>query len=252
MSARLGLFLTAGLVLGAGLVVGIADLPAGSSAEGPYARALTELAVERRALNAVAGVLFDLRSLDTLGEALALFAAAAGLQLTLRGLPGEDDDDGEVDARRGASDRRIPETSDAVRTLSFALVPALAGLAAIVTLRGHLVPGGGLQGGALALAALAMIFLGGHYRSQQRLAPDTLLEVEEAVGAGGYALVGLVALFVGGALLENVLPLGTPGQLLSAGTVGVLGILVALEARAALGVILTEVQEEPFEREGSA
>ncbi len=251
MSARLGLFLTAGLVLGAGLVVGIADLPAGSSAEGPYARALTELAVESRALNAVAGVLFDLRSLDTLGEALALFAAAAGLQLTLRGLPGEDDD-GEVDARRGASDRRIPETSDAVRTLSFALVPALAGLAAIVTLRGHLVPGGGLQGGALALAALAMIFLGGHYRSQQRLAPDTLLEVEEAVGAGGYALVGLVALFVGGALLENVLPLGTPGQLLSAGTVGVLGILVALEARAALGVILTEVQEEPFEREGSA
>jgi multicomponent Na+:H+ antiporter subunit B len=249
MSVRLGIFAVAALVLGAALGVGVVDLPAGSSADGPYAQALTERSLGQHALNVVAGVLFDLRSLDTLGESLALFAAAAGLQLALRELPGEHEQGA---PRRAAEDREVPSTSDAVRTVSFALVPPLTALAAVVTLRGHLDVGGGLQGGGLAVAALAMVFLGGHYRSQQRLAPDRHLDAEEAVGVGGYALLGLVGLLVGGALLENVLPSGVPGQLLSGGTIGLLGLLVAIEARAALAVILNEVQEEPFEREGSA
>jgi multicomponent Na+:H+ antiporter subunit B len=249
MSARVGIFAVAALVLGVAMGLGVADLPAGSSADGPYAQALTERSLGQHALNVVAGVLFDLRSLDTLGEALALFAAAAGLQLALRELPGEHQ---QGEPRRAAEDREVPSTSDAVRTVSFALVPPLAALAAVITLRGHLDVGGGLQGGGLALAALAMVFLGGHYRSQQRLAPDRHLDVEEAAGVGGYALLGLVGLLLGGALLENVLPRGVPGQLLSGGAVGVLGLLVAVEARAALGVILSEVQEEPFEQEGSA
>jgi multicomponent Na+:H+ antiporter subunit B len=248
VSARLGIFTVAAVVLGAAMVVGVVDLPPGGSADGPYARAVIERALDRHALNTVTGVLFDLRALDTLGEALALFAAAAGLQLALRELPGEHQ---EGSTRRAASDRDVPSTSDAVRTVSFAVVPALVALAAVVTLRGHLDVGGGLQGGGLALAALAMVFLGGHYRSQQRLAPHRLLDTEEAVGVGGYALVGLGGLLLGDALLENVLPLGSPGQLLSAGTIGLLSLLVAVEARAAMAVILSEVQEEPFEQEGS-
>jgi multicomponent Na+:H+ antiporter subunit B len=243
---RTGVFLTAAMVLGIALAVGVLDLPSGATSDGRYARTLGELAIDRRALNTVSGVLFDLRSLDTLGEALALFAAAAGLQVVLSEHGGE----GRAETPRAArAGRSAPPTSDAVRTVALAFVPFVTALALVVTLRGHLGAGGGLQGGSLGLAALALVFLGGRYQAQRRLAPDPVLDVEETVGIGGYVALGLVGLGVGGSLLANVLPLGTPDELLSAGTVAVLSLLIAIEARAALLLIVTEAQEEPLERE---
>jgi multicomponent Na+:H+ antiporter subunit B len=243
------IFLVASAVLGAGLIIGVLDLPAGGTADQAYARALVGASIGQHALNTVSGVLFDLRAMDTLGEALALFAAAAALQLALGDRSGERRRE---QPRRQAPGRAAPSTSDAVHTIALVFVPPVAALAAVVTLRGHLSVGGGLQGGALGLAALALVFLAGRYRGQRRLAPDRHLDVEEAVGAGGYVLVGLLGLVVGGHLLENVLPLGTPGQLLSAGAVMALGLLVAIEARAALLLIVAEIQEEPLEREEGA
>jgi multicomponent Na+:H+ antiporter subunit B len=245
-SWRTAVFLGSAIVLGASLAHGVLGLPAGGTADGSYAQALNRLAVERRALNTVSGVLFDLRALDTLGEALALFAAAAGLQVVL------DEHEGEGRAptpRAGKSDRDAPPTSDAVRTVAIALVPPVAALALIVTLRGHLGVGGGLQGGALGLAALTLVFLAGRYEAQRRLAPDAVLDVEETVGIGGYVALGLLGLGVGGGLLANVFPLGDPGRFFSAGTIAVLSLLIAIEARAALALIISEAQEEPLERE---
>jgi multicomponent Na+:H+ antiporter subunit B len=243
---RTGVFLAGAVVLGVSLAYGVVGLPAGGTADGVYARTLGELAIDRRALNTVSGVLFDLRSLDTLGEALALFAAAAGLQVVLSEQQGE----GRTDVpRAGRPDRSTPPTSDAVRTIALAFVPPVTALALVVTFRGHLGVGGGLQGGSLGLAALALVFLGGRYQAQRRLAPDAVLDVEETVGIGGYVALGLVGLAVGGSLLANVLPLGTPGRLLSAGTIAILSLLIAIEARAALLLIVTEAQEEPLERE---
>ncbi len=245
-ATRTGIFLVAASVLGVALVHGVLGLPTDATADGPYARTLAELAIGQRSLNTVSGVLFDLRSLDTLGEALALFAAAAGLQVVLSEHEGE----GRVPTPRYARPgRTAPPTSDAVRTIALAFVPFVTALALVVTLRGHLGVGGGLQGGALGLAALALVFLGGRYQAQRRLTPMAALDAEETVGIGGYVALGLAGLAVGGSLLANVLPLGTPGQLLSAGTIGVLSLLIALEARAALLLIVIEAQEEPFERE---
>jgi multicomponent Na+:H+ antiporter subunit B len=243
-------FALGALLLGTVLVTALMDLPGSGADRGGYGDLLATIGYEERAaVNSVSAVLFDLRPSDTLGEALALFVASAGLQLVLRGLAGED-------RRRlprvAVAGRRAPVTSDAVRTLALGLVTPLAAFAIFVSLRGHLSVGGGLQGGALASSALATIFLAGRYRAQRRIAPEEHLDHAEAVSIGGYTVVGLAGLVVGGAFLENILPVGVTGALLSSGTIQLLSLLVAIEAAAAVVLVLTEIQEEPLEREGEA
>ncbi|GGI04601.1 hypothetical protein GCM10011354_09910 [Egicoccus halophilus] len=233
-------------MLALAFVVGLVDLAPATSADSDLAAALVELAVEQRSPNTVSGVLFDLRATDTLGEALALFAASAGLQLVLRELPGEQR---RSEPRSGAPGREAPPTSDAVRAAALALVVPTAVFAVYVTFRGHLGLGGGLQAGALAVTALALVFLAGRYRAQRHFAPDRQLDILEAVSLGGYVVVGLAGLVVAGAFLANVLPLGVLGELVSSGTILALSLLVAIEAGAAVLLIVAEVQEEPLERE---
>ncbi|MFA9428772.1 MnhB domain-containing protein [Egicoccus sp. AB-alg2] len=246
---RLLVFAVSGAVLGTALLAGLLDLAPATSAGSDLAGLLVDAAVEQRSPNAVSGVLFDLRATDTLGEALALFAASAGLQLVLRELPGEGR---RHEPRRGAPGRSVPATSDAVRAAALALVVPTAVFAVYVTFRGHLSLGGGLQAGALAVTALALVFLAGRYRAQRHFAPDRQLDVLEAVSLGGYVLVGLAGLVVAGAFLTNVLPLGALGELVSSGTILALSFLVAIEAGAAVLLIVAEVQEEPLEREEPA
>ncbi|MFA9445309.1 MnhB domain-containing protein [Egicoccus sp. AB-alg6-2] len=243
---RLLVFAAASGVLVIAFLVGLADLAPASSAEGDLAAALVDRAVERRSPNTVSGVLFDLRATDTLGEALALFAASAGLQLVLRELP---DERRRRTPRRGAPGRDAPPTSDAVRAAALALVVPTAVFAVYATFRGHLSLGGGLQAGALAVTALALVFLAGRYRAQRHFAPDRQLDLLEAVSLGGYVVVGLAGLVVAGAFLANVLPVGSLGVLVSSGTILALSLLVGIEAGAAVLLIVAEVQEEPLERE---
>ena len=234
--------------LGACLAVAMVDLPPADLLVGPYGPLLVTLAVEEaRTVNAVAAVLFDLRPSDTLGEALALFAASAGLQLVLRPVPGERRRAVPRTARR---DRSPPPTSDAIRAVALGLVAPTAALAVFYSLRGHLSVGGGLQGGLLAAIAFAFVLLAGQYRGQRLLTPETWLDRGEAVSVGGYLLVGIAGLVVGTAFLENVLPVGEFGALLSSGTIVVLSLLVAVEAAAAVLLLFQEVEEESYELEG--
>jgi multicomponent Na+:H+ antiporter subunit B len=245
-SRRLLVFATGALLLAS--AVGWAGVELSGLDRSPgYGCALTTIAVEERGVrNVVAAVLFDLRPSDTLGEALALFVASAGLQLVLRGMVGERRRDV---PRPGVPGRSVPATSDAVRVVALGLVFPLVALALFLSLRGHLSIGGGLQGGAVAASALAALFLAGRYGTQRRFATEQRLDHLEALSIGGYVVVGLVGLVVSAAFLENLLPLGVPGELLSTGTIPVLSLLVAIEAAAAAVLIIEEIQEEPLERE---
>jgi multicomponent Na+:H+ antiporter subunit B len=248
-SVRIVIFGVGALLLGSMLLVAAVGFPGTLESSGEYGELLARIGFEERAaVNAVAAVLFDLRPSDTLGEALALFVASAGLQLILRGLRGEHH---RSLPRTSVPGREVPATSDAVRALALGLVVPLGAFAVFVSVQGHLTIGGGLQGGALASSALATLFLAGRYRAQRRLAPDDRLDHLEAFSVGGYVVVGLAGLVVGAAFLENVLPTGTVGELVSSGTIQLLSVLVAIEAGAAVVLVLSEIQEEPLEREGS-
>jgi multicomponent Na+:H+ antiporter subunit B len=74
--------------------------------------------------------------------------------------------------------------------------------------------------------------------------------VADAVGAGAYMLVAVAGLVFGVAVMDNVLPFGTTGSLLSGGTVPVLSVAVGVEVTAAVTLILGEFVDQMLLRHG--
>ena len=84
----------------------------------------------------------------------------------------------------------------------------------------------------------------GDYRTLERLRPLAVFDVTEAVGAGGFVLLGLSALLVSDPFLTNWLPTGTFADLLSAGTVELFNVAVGIEVASALILLLGKFLEQ--------
>ena len=125
-----------------------------------------------------------------------------------------------------------------------ALVGPTVLLAIYITMHGHLTPGGGFQGGVIAATALLLVYLGSDYAAMRRLRPKALVETAKAAGAGSFVLIGVAGLIVAGSFLENFLPLGTPGELVSAGTIPLLSLAVGIEVAGAFVLLLSEFLDQ--------
>ncbi len=240
-SARLVLGLGSLAALGALLVWAVGGLPDFGHPRGPYADLAPRIMLdERHVANAVTGVTFDLRGFDTLGEELILFAAALGATVLLRAQRSER----ASEEAAAAEERRGPGTADALRALGAVLVGPVLLLGIYVVVHGALTPGGGFQGGVLLAGALLLVYAAGQVAAVRRVRPVSLVEVTDAVGAAAYMLVAVAGLVFGVAAMDNVLPLGTTGSLLSGGTVPVLSVAVGVEVTAAVTLILSELVDQ--------
>ena len=70
------------------------------------------------------------------------------------------------------------------------------------------------------------------------------MEASEAAGAAGFALIGVGGLVLAGTFLENFLPFGQMGSLISGGVIPLLNVSVGLEVMGALLVILGELLDQ--------
>jgi multicomponent Na+:H+ antiporter subunit B len=232
---RIRLFFGGGVVLGALLLWGLAGLPDWRSFTPLYGQLINKVAVpERNTTAVVTAVNFDYRGFDTLGEEFILFAAVLVLALLLRQL------ESEHSGALAGSPRRVHTTSAAVRLTALALVGPTVLLAIYITAHGHLTPGGGFQGGVIAATALLLVYLGSDYERMRRLRPTALVETAKATGALAFVLIGVAGLVVSGAFLENFLPLGHAGDLVSGGTIPLLSIAVGLEVAGGFVLLLSE------------
>jgi multicomponent Na+:H+ antiporter subunit B len=235
MSPRLRVLLFCVGAVGVGflLVWGVADLPSFGHYAGPYGDIVTRLVEPQRHMaNAVTAVVFDYRGFDTMGEELILFSAASAVALLLREIKEHDAAD-IVDAVR----------SDAINGLGVLGAAATLLLALYVVSHGFVSPGGGFQGGVVASAAFLLVFLTVEYHAYERLAPTRFAEPFEAFGAAAYVGVGLVALGLGLAFLENFLPLGVTGRLRSGGSAVLVNWASALAVTGAFVLIFSEYLE---------
>jgi multicomponent Na+:H+ antiporter subunit B len=184
--------------------------------------------------NVVASVNFDQRGLDTLVEEAILLASVAGVAILLRAADDET-------ARQPLHSGRI---LDATRLGGYLLLPVTLVIGFQVISEGSLTPGGGFQGGVVVGTGLHLLYVAGRYRSLERLRPVSLFEVGEAVGAAAFACLGVVGAAIGSAFLANVLPTGTTGELLSAGTVPLLNGAVGIEVASGTIVLLAKFLEQ--------
>lgn len=247
---RLCVFVPAALVFAAGLLWGLHGLPGFGRYPGPYGDVINAVAVDERHLtNMATAVNFDYRAFDTLGEEYILFAAVTGLALLLRQGRGEIEDE----PREYASDRAVSPRSDDLRWLGLLLTGATVLFGVYVVYHAHLTPGGGFQGGAILGTACLLVYLAVGYREFKGVSPKIMLNICEAVGAGGYALIGFATMLAGGYFLVNTLPLGTTGTLLSAGMVPVINLLVGLEVASGFVLVFAEFLKDtrkPSETKG--
>jgi multicomponent Na+:H+ antiporter subunit B len=237
---RLGVFMVGAVGLAAVFAWGLAGLPSFGQFDGAYGQLLAHLAVpERGATSTVAVTTFDFRGIDTLGEEFILLAAAVGVLVLLRVQRAED---------AVAAEPRRPwaptAQSRSLRSLGTAIAGPVLVLGVYVVTHGHLTPGGGFQGGVVLMTAFLLIYLAGTNLRSGRTRPLDAMELAEGAGAGGFALLGLGGILLAGAFLENFLPSGTVGNLISGGGIPLLNISVGLEVMGAILVILGELLDQ--------
>jgi multicomponent Na+:H+ antiporter subunit B len=238
---RRSVFMVAGAGLFALLLWSFAGLPDFGHYQGPYGDVLNAVSVpERHATAVVSAINFDYRGFDTLGEEFILFGAVVGVASLLRGLRGE--------RRRRPDDRapgrRVRDSSNAVILLGLALVGPTLVVGLYIVAHGHQTPGGGFQGGVILATALLLVFLSDQYITLRRVGPMALIELAEAVGAGSLVLLGLSGMLWGTAFFANWLPLGTTGELLSAGIIPLGSTAVGLAVTGGFAFMLSEFLEQ--------
>jgi len=126
------------------------------------------------------------------------------------------------------------------------LIPFIIVYGAYVTTNGHLSPGGGFAGGTIIAAALILAVLTWGLENTGLCDREEMLCGAEAASLLGYAGVGAVALFVGRPYLSNLsagVPGGTPGALLSAGLIWVLGGIIGIKVAATLTGVYNRLSE---------
>jgi len=241
---RTRLFLVGACALAVVFALGVAGLPPLGHYRGPYGDVVNAISVpERHVTDAVTAVNFDIRGFDTMGEEYILFTSVMAVLLLLRKQKNEPRHEHEDHA----PGRNGVETSDAVRVVSLLLVGATIVFGIYVVTHGQLTPGGGFQGGVVLATAPLLLYLAGEFKQFKKAVPRELVHAGEALGAGGYVLIGLGCLAAGGAFLQNVLPFGTKGSIFSGGTIAVIDLSVGLEVSGGIALLLMVYLEETLE-----
>ncbi|HEX4650344.1 MAG TPA: hydrogen gas-evolving membrane-bound hydrogenase subunit E [Granulicella sp.] len=234
---RTRVFLVAGPIFLGLYCYAAMNLPAWGRYRGPYGDVISRLVVyQRHATDAVNAINYDYRGFDTLGEEFILFTAVLGVMMLLRR-----QEDVAMRAMKVSDEGKLSTTVRAIGGPAL-LMTILFGL--YIGLHGQLTPGGGFQGGVILATGPLLVYVCENTTAFRRITSHSAVEVIEALGAGGYALIGLAGLAMGVPLLTNILPLGTTGDVWSSGTIAVISACVGLEVTAAfLLVVFTYLEE---------
>jgi multicomponent Na+:H+ antiporter subunit B len=235
------LFLVAMAGLAACYLWAVCGLPGFGKYPGPYGPAILRAAIaQTNATGVVSAVNFDYRGFDTVGEEFILFTAAAGMAVVLRVLRGE----GERSPVDEAAGRGVP-TSGAVRMAALLLTGPTVVIGWWLASHAQTSPSGGFQGGVVLATAFMLVYLSGEFIAFRRISPVDLVDAVEAIGAGGFAAVGVTAVAMGLPYLDDFLPKGqTPGAVSSSGTIALISFFVGLEVAAAFILIVGELLEQ--------
>lgn len=225
-------------VAGVGVVLLLAflSMPAFGSSRHPYRDAAVPASVAHGTANVVASVTFDQRGIDTLGEEAIFFGSVLAVSVLLRPAEGE-----QMRRQEGS-----PAPLQSTRLFGYLLLPLTLIVALDMVAHGHVTPGGGFQGGIMLATALHLVYVAGRYRSLEKLRPIPLFEDGEAAGVAAFAALGLAGIAIAGSFLTNVVPYGTFGQVLSAGTVPLLNIAVGLAVGSGGIVMVGKFFEQVF------
>lgn len=218
------------LFLVAMLLIAVSYLPSYGHPENPVnnevaGRYIENGLQETGAVNIVTGMILDYRAFDTLGESHVLFIATCTVLILLRKDKKKDENGNDIEV----SDRVYEPKNDLIlQTAARALVPPIIIFGIYVILGGHLGPGGGFSGGAIIGAGLILYLNAFGFRKTERFFTGKTYKILSVCALGCYCLAKSYSFYTGANHIESVIPLGTPGAILSSGLILILNICVGI------------------------
>lgn len=213
------------------LLIAVSYLPTFGHAENPVNNEVAERYIEdglqeTGAVNIVTGMILDYRAFDTLGESHVLFIATCTVLILLR-----------TDKKYGknsieymeANDRSHEPKNDIIlQTAARILVPPIIIFGIYVILGGHLGPGGGFSGGAVVGAGLILYLNAFGFAKTERFFTVKTYKRMSFAALACYSIAKSYSFYTGANHIESVIPLGTPGAILSSGLILILNICVGV------------------------
>ncbi len=179
---------------------------------------------ETGAMNIVSGMILTYRAFDTFGETNVLFIATCCVMVLLMV------DDAILKKQEVKNDRRFEPKNDAIlQGTAFVLCPIIFIFGIYVILNGHLSPGGGFSGGAILGAGLILYVSAYGFKKTQKFFNEHIYKIAKITALCMYGIIGSYFYITGANGIENHIPLGTPGHILSGGIILPIDICVGLE-----------------------
>lgn len=213
------------------LLTAVSYLPTFGHAENPVNNEVSQRYIESGlqetgAVNIVTGMILDYRAFDTLGESHVLFIATCTVLILLRNDKKKGKNSMEDDE---ANDRLYEPKNDIIlQTVAKILVPPIIIFGIYVILGGHLGPGGGFSGGAVIGAGLILYLNAFGFEKTERFFTAKTYRRMSFGALACYALAKSYSFYTGANEIHSVIPLGTPGAILSSGLILVLNICVGI------------------------
>ncbi|MCF0144953.1 MAG: hypothetical protein HUJ73_00045 [Eubacterium sp.] len=183
---------------------------------------------ETGAVNIVAGMILDYRAFDTLGESHVLFTALLCSTILLR-LDKKNSRKVREDYYKIRHDRYFGTEADVIlQKVGFFLTPCILVFGIYILLNGHLGPGGGFSGGAVIGAALMILSASCGFSTTDRILTYKRLNILSFAALAFYSISKCFVFFIGMNGLENPIPKGIPGAIISAGLILPLNVAVGL------------------------
>ena len=184
---------------------------------------------ETGAVNIVTGMILDYRAFDTLGESSVLFTAAMVVLFLLR----KDKESHKysqlaqtMDANPHSDTYYEPKNDIILQKTAVILVPIVLLTGVYVVLNGHLSPGGGFSGGAIMGAGLILYVTAFGFDKMRKFFTYKTYQRIVLAALMTYAVSKCYSFYTGANHIHSIIPLGTPGAILSSGLILVLNICV--------------------------
>lgn len=186
--------------------------------------------LESGSANMVTSIVVNYRSFDTLGEVTVLFISAFGVGLLLSG-------------KRKRS-KLLHNPSFILKQGARIVFGIMTIFGVYMMIHGHITPGGGFPGGAILAAAILLLYLSDEeFRIKVKATKAT-----EGTAGSLYVIIGLLGIVLGGYFLQNFLPTGTVGELISSGIIPIVYILIGLKVGSELSTLVDGFLTEEVRR----
>ena len=207
------------------LVLCASYLPKAGSPDNPSVNEVAERYVEQGTaetgvINTVTGMILNYRGSDTFGETCVLFIASSCVMILL--MVSEE-------KLKHLPKNLEPKDDKILQYVARIIVPVLMIFGFYVIVNGHLSPGGGFSGGAIIGSGLILYSSAFGAEKIRKFFNEKVYKCIKITALILYGCIMTYYFYTGANGIPNIFPLGTPGNILSAGMIFFINLFVGSE-----------------------